>query len=466
LRNVLSSFLSATHFAAPKNTTDGEASALRLYWEPYCKDIGINPVRSDMDAHSGKDVDGYAIECAYIAGLLPWTMMRMQPAKGSRLPPKPTSGLKVCGHVRRVHLKRYHFPFFVPLTQAVQACDGLCKRYIELNGADAFLPHRKEPLDNDTIARLFGLFHKEGVKVGRRTISMLEAPWASVCAMFHTMAQTGFRKAEVTTAAAQEWNQSMLSFDSIHWLIGGKIYDEITMEQFANLTEDDYCLLRPPPSKADPLGLHWGASTIYLRFHPTATINAARQLAFLECLRKVPLAQRKSTPLFCSFTGSSWGQSAISSLFREMLLLVLDDPTTASRYSMHSWRIYLACALLAAGASNGTIQTMLRWRSDEALKIYARINDSKYADWLAMASQAKVSSIRTTTIKENMAARGLVDGQQHAAFYDTWLLSASKAKVSAADALRAPVHASMDMMTQIHHSQKDLMHLAAAEEDA
>ena len=40
------------------------------------------------------------------------------------------------------------------------------------------------------------------------------------------------------------------------------------------------------------------------------------------------------------------------------------------KYSMHSWRIYLACALLAAGASNGTIQAMLRWRSDEALKIY------------------------------------------------------------------------------------------------
>ena len=71
LRNVLSSFLSATHFAAPKSTTDGEASALRLYWEPYCKDIGIDPVRSEMEAHSGKDVDGYAIECAYIAGLLP-----------------------------------------------------------------------------------------------------------------------------------------------------------------------------------------------------------------------------------------------------------------------------------------------------------------------------------------------------------------------------------------------------------
>ena len=106
---------------------------------------------------------------------------------------------------------------------------------------------------------------------------------------------------------------------------------------------------------------------------------------------------------------------------------------------------------------------MLRWRCDEALKIYARINDSKYADQLSMASQANVSSIRTTTIKENTLARGFVDGQRHAAFYDTWLLSASKAKVTDDMALRTPVHDSMGMMTRVHHSQKDLMSLADAE---
>jgi hypothetical protein len=70
---------------------------------------------------------------------------------------------------------------------------------------------------------------------------------------------------------------------------------------------------------------------------------------------------------------------------------------------MHSFRIYLACALLAAGASHGTIQTMLRWRSDDALKIYARINDFKYAEWLEKASTAKVSSIRTTTRRDGAA---------------------------------------------------------------
>ena len=85
------------------------------------------------------------------------------------------------------------------------------------------------------------------------------------------------------------------------------------------------------------------------------------------------------------------------------------------KYSMHSWRIYLACALLAAGASNGTIQAMLRWRSDEALKIYARINDSTYADHLAQASQATVSSVRTSSLAQMMRESGTAPGQQHTA---------------------------------------------------
>lgn len=88
----------------------------------------------------------YAVYSAIVAGCLPWTMERMPPKPGSgRTHALPTSGLKVLGHVRRVHLKRYHLPHFVPLTLAVQVCDGLCKQYIVDHGPDALTPQRKEP---------------------------------------------------------------------------------------------------------------------------------------------------------------------------------------------------------------------------------------------------------------------------------------------------------------------------------
>jgi hypothetical protein len=61
-------------------------------------------------------------------------------------------------------------------------------------------------------------------------------------------------------------------------------------------------------------------------------------------------------------------------------------------HSMHSWRIYLACALYAAGCSNDRIMVMLRWRSKEALLIYARLNDSERAHCVALSLDQKVDS--------------------------------------------------------------------------
>ena len=465
LRRVLHDFLQATHWAAPRTTLNSESSAWDRYWVPYTKALGIDTIRSDMPAHSGADADGFALECAYVAGALPWIMMRMEPAKGSTAPPKPTSGLKVLGHVRRVHLKRYHFPHFVPLTAAVMTCDGLCKRYIEVNGPDALTPNRKEALTNEIIGDIVDLFYTS-TKVGRRTIDSNSTAWTSVFAMYHLAAQTGMRKAEMTKAAGDKWTRKEVAMTNVRWLINGTVYDYLTPALADQLTDGrDYCLFTPPLSKADQLGLHWGASTIYLRYSKHDKICAARMLAHLELLRKVKPDKRADTPLFVDFTGAAFGAHAVADMFNKILLLVLPDPLHAKRFSMHSFRIYLACALLEAGASNGTIQTMLRWRSDEALKIYARINDFKYADWLTKASQAKVSNVRTTTLAENMKERGLVEGSNHAAFYDSWLRLAAKATVTASSADRIPLHESADVVLRLHRSQKELLLLAEQEDD-
>ena len=47
---------------------------------------------------------------------------------------------------------------------------------------------------------------------------------------------------------------------------------------------------------------------------------------------------------------------------------------------MHSFRIFLASALYAAGCPQERIMAMLRWKSAEALAIYARLNDGVSAE--------------------------------------------------------------------------------------
>ena len=137
---------------------------------------------------------------------------------------------------------------------------------------------------------------KTGEEIGGRKVDMSHPGWASLAALFATMAQTGFRKAEVCLAAGASWTKANISLANVSWLIDGHIVVYPTVEQLRNLKKGDYCLLRPPPSKADPLGLHWGASTIYLRFDPDAAICAAKYIAWMEITRAVPAAQRAEVP--------------------------------------------------------------------------------------------------------------------------------------------------------------------------
>ena len=189
-------------------------------------------------------------------------------------------------------------------------------------------------------------------------------------------------------------------------------------------------------------------------------------MAHLEKVRGVVPSKRALTPLFVNFAGYAFRHQNITDIFKSLLSLVLDDPEQVKRYSMHSWRIYLACALLEAGASDGTIQTMLRWRSDEALRIYARINDSKYADWLVQASQAKVSSVRTTTLADHMAKSGVVGGIHQAAFSDAWLRQAAKATVTETSKANIPEVDDSAMYANLNSGFRALMAAAEKEDEA
>ena len=70
----------------------------------------------------------------------------------------------------------------------------------------------------------------------------------------------------------------------------------------------------------------------------------------------------------------------------------------ASRYSWHSFRIGLACALLAKGARPELTQALCRWKSPESLVIYARLNAEAYGDWVLSALSARISSVQTANL--------------------------------------------------------------------
>ena len=105
--------------------------------------------------------------------------------------------------------------------------------------------------------------------------------------------QTGFRRAEVSLDPRDTWGKKHISFANLTWRIGGRDVPvaQATPQLLETLTEGDYAVLVPPPSKADQFGLRWGSRPIWLPFHPTCL----KQLGF-----KTPMMDRRAFLAACA----------------------------------------------------------------------------------------------------------------------------------------------------------------------
>ena len=107
----------------------------------------------------------------------------------------------------------------------------------------------------------------------------------------------------------------------------------------------------------------------------------------------MPAERRATTPLFGPEVGEEFTHAEVDAAF--LLLLVVGNGMSedaARAYSVHSFRIFCACALLKSNCPRWLIKRLLRWRGDDSIEIYARLNDDEWAEWLAKAAEAQVDS--------------------------------------------------------------------------
>ena len=76
-------------------------------------------------------------------------------------------------------------------------------------------------------------------------------------------------------------------------------------------------------------------------------------------------------PLLLDEHGRHWTKQRLANFFDALLTMVF-GAEKAKKHSVHSFRIYLACALYAAGCPSERTMAILRWKSEEALLIAAR----------------------------------------------------------------------------------------------
>ena len=156
-------------------------------------------------------------------------------------------------------------------------------------------------------------------------------------------------------------------------------------------------LLKHGIAKNDPFGAYFAATPSFLAFRPGDERCACRALAEMELAAQIPPEQRATTPLFGPAPGEEFTHAQLDSALQLLLVEgagVLEGDL--HNYSVHSFRIFAACALLAANCPRWLIKRMLRWRGDESLEVYARLNNSEWATWtgklLNVAVQSAISS--------------------------------------------------------------------------
>jgi hypothetical protein len=373
-------------------------------WCGYCAYVRVNPVRPDLTGAGHTDLER---ERLLWTAALPWIWARMKPAPGLFIekdghrvpkPPYPASALAVLRGVRAIH--RDDYGIATPaLNLAAKRCRGLMMRYRDEYGVIA--TRHKEPIPHAAICDVLRVSDGAVTLPRKRPFEWGTVFGRSYRTLIHVLAQTGFRRAEVALDPREKWGKKHISFASLTWRIRGRDVPvaEATPQLLATLTEGDYAVLVPPPSKADQFGLRWGSRPIWLPYHATAAINAARALADWECVAGVPPEKRATTPLFCGVggVGDPLTTTVATDTFERLLAGAL-GVEEAKKYTLHSFRAYLASSMLAAGCSDTQIQAALRWASEDAVNTYKTINAEGYGSWLLAAEGERLTGTRARNL--------------------------------------------------------------------
>ena len=393
LRHFLNVASTALQQSSPASTKQQDASAWKS-WSCFSELMGVQPLRPKV---ADSDEVGLQREEWLQTMFILYHYRQMKPRRGNQHP-KPESAMNALLGVRRYMIRQgVKMP---PCPTAGRVITGLKHMYIKEHGQESLTPQRKQPFTRQQIEQMLDL--PPGTTLGSKVVDGGHF-WLVWNAFVSVKASTGFRTAEIALPDAETfWDISRASRANFTWCIGGKLYTSLTVEQLRNLKKGDYLLIRPPCSKADPFGEVWSAKPICLMYEETP-MNAAWRVAQMELDFPIyDLQERKNTPMFCVERNAAkpLRKSHMVMLLPIVLKKVLKlSDAEAKCYSWHSFRIYLACALMASGQEPDTIKALLRWQSDVSLRIYARLNMGRYANMIQGALVADIDSVQTTNIE-------------------------------------------------------------------
>ena len=372
------------------STWDNAGSKAKLdsnmkLWRKYCDGLNTpcwRPGEALLTPHEKER------EAILAANFLPYALTVMRGRRGCAQA-KPASAYKAYLGVRKAHSKRN---VELPGTKLVwQMCKRLNAKHAADFGALSLVVKRKQPFTKAILHALLIATDKGSLDL---TVPAVAAAFRAFVA---TLRQTGMRKSELALGAGVKFTRALAVRANLQWCLRGVIYADPPPDLLRHPRMGDYAILVPPPSKADPYGEVWGALPIYLHYSPTEPDAAFNHLATLELTVPAVGQQRHMVPLISADNKQPLAAGQLDSMLQRILKRVVGK-ANASKYSWHSARIYLACSLLAAGASVAQIQALCRWQTEDSLRVYARLNPGSYNALLTRAASADVLSVSVASL--------------------------------------------------------------------
>ena len=384
-------------------------------WANVCRYFDTPVWRTDRAANCGADPNGHVNECVLQAFALLAFYVDMEPRAhaDAHVGPDPQSSMNCLRGVHRSHEEK---GITMASTKfASKVLKGLMRKYVKNCGIRSV--RRKKPLTNAKINAMLNT--PQGASLHGVTVDHHSYAWAATAAWVSTLAEDGDRKDEIAKASKNTpFELGRISFASLVFKIaacGGEVaFPTAAQLHLMDEAAGDGVFLKHGRAKNDFFGIFFASTPSFLPFVAHSPRNAARALRRLYALaltRGLTVALAPTTPLFGAEFGEEFTHWEVETYFEIMMRFGANVSVDELKdYSIHSFRIWVACALMAADVPRHTIKRLLRWRGDLSLEIYARLNDEEWSQHVRGTYTAVVDS----TIAARLASLGSIDLEQAA----------------------------------------------------
>jgi len=137
---------------------------------------------------------------------------------------------------------------------------------------------------------------------------------------------------------------------------------------------------RANASKCDRDNMEWGDRDMWFRVCMSNPLNFAAAWLLWEQEHPCPAGSRSTWAAFSPDGGEMpWATKTLQQRYAELLVLAIGEVEAAQR-SWHALRVTAATALNTGKRPDGAIQCVVRWKTLEAMRLYAKMDRSQYAD--------------------------------------------------------------------------------------